>query len=174
MQDSRGRQRQKGAAEKAGRPEDLPGLCHALLARICKESGFQIPRLADSVLQQLRVHNFDGNVRELENILHRAVALSEGGDLHLDVPDQPKHQPTQVSATPQATVLPSNLQDYLDAQERDILTRVLHDTRYNRTAAAIKLGMSLRQIRYRIARLDIAMPDGDVQANNGDGVDDQP
>ena len=73
---------------------------------------------------------------------------------------------------PGTRIAADNLQDYLDAQERDILSRVLHDTRYNRTAAASKLGMSLRQIRYRIARLNIAMPDGDTQADNSDGADD--
>ena len=153
------------------RPDDLPALCEALLARICRESGFLVPRMADSVLQQLQAYAFHGNVRELENILHRAVALSDGGDLHLDMPDQHKPQVAAAIATP-AAVLPDNLQDYLDAQERDILSRVLHDTRYNRTAAASKLGMSLRQIRYRIARLNIAMPDGDTQADNSDGADD--
>ena len=156
------------------RPEDLPGLCEALLTRICNESGFPMPRLADSVLYQLQNYHFNGNVRELENILHRAVALSDGGDLQLDMPDQQQSQlPASHAACPtQASALPSNLQDYLDAQERDILSRVLHDTHYNRTAAAAKLGMSLRQIRYRIARLNIAMPEGETQADSGDGKDD--
>ena len=155
------------------RPEDLPGLCQALLARICKDSGFEVPRLADSVLLQLKSHIFNGNVRELENILHRAVALSDGGDLYLDMPDRQKPQPLQAVVATGDAPLPENLQNYLDAQERDILSRVLHDTRYNRTAAASKLGMSLRQIRYRIARLNIAMPDGDNMAEGGDGSDDQ-
>lgn len=159
------------------RPEDLPQLCDALLARICKESGFQVPRLADSVLHQLQAYTFHGNVRELENILHRAVAMSDGGDLHLDMPDAPNAETLPAAASSSAALapdgLPDNLQDYLDAQERDILSRVLHDTRYNRTAAASKLGMSLRQIRYRIARLNIAMPDGDTQTDSSDGADDQ-
>ncbi|MES2942259.1 MAG: helix-turn-helix domain-containing protein, partial [Pseudomonadota bacterium] len=62
-------------------------------------------------------------------------------------------------------------QDYLDSQERSILTRVLQETRFNRTAAAAKLGLTLRQIRYRIARLNIAMPDGDNVADLPDGAD---
>ncbi len=164
------------------RLEDLPELCEALLARICGESGFSLPHLAEPVLEQLRTHAFNGNVRELENILHRAVALSEGGELLLDTPHATKSQTHSLStpigsATPLAPVtptllaLPDNLQDYLDAQERDILCRMLQDTRYNRTAAASKLGMSLRQIRYRIARLNIAMPDGDTQDTSHDSSD---
>jgi two-component system response regulator PilR (NtrC family) len=159
------------------RTDDLPALCEALLARICKDSGFQMPRLADSVLSRLQTYPFNGNVRELENILHRAVALSEGGDFLLDMPDQPQPNILQASATlqaaPQAAPLPDNLQDFLDAQERDILSRVLQETRYNRTAAASKLGISLRQIRYRIARLNIAMPDGDTQTDVSDSADDR-
>ena len=156
------------------RLEDLPELCEALLARICSESGFSVPLLTAAVLEQLRTHAFNGNVRELENMLHRAVALSEGGDLHLDNPKTPKPHTlaVQLQTAPALLALPDNLQDYLDAQERDILCRVLVGTRYNRTAAASKLGMSLRQIRYRIARLNIVMPDGDTQDVSHDNTHD--
>jgi two-component system response regulator PilR (NtrC family) len=57
--------------------------------------------------------------------------------------------------------VPSDLQFYLDQQERDILVRALRESGFNRTAAAARLGLSLRQIRYRIARLGIAMPNAD-------------
>lgn len=148
------------------RREDLPALCDALLARICQESGFSVPVLTPLVLEQLQTQQFNGNVRELENILHRAVALSEGGELHLDVPPV---QTVKMSTAPAPPVLvPENLQDYLDVREREILCKVLRDTRFNRTAAATKLGLSLRQIRYRIARLNIAMPDGDTAENSDD------
>ncbi len=159
------------------RLDDLPELCESLLSRICKESGLTMPPLTAPVLEQLRAHSFNGNVRELENILHRAVALSEAGELLLDAPVQPlaPSQPNTPDALrPQQASLPDNLQDYLDTQERDILCRVLQDTRYNRTAAASKLGMSLRQIRYRIARLNIPMPDGDAQETGSDNADDLP
>ena len=154
------------------RLEDLPELCKALLAKICRESGFSVPNLSESILEQLCSHAFNGNVRELENILHRAVALGEGGELHLDNPSEPKPHllPEQVQITAAVSAVPDNLQDYLDTQERDILCRVLQDTGYNRTAAASKLGMSLRQIRYRIARLNIVMPDGDIQEANHDST----
>ena len=155
------------------RLEDLPELCEALLVRICRESGFSVPLLPEPVLAQLRTHAFAGNVRELENILHRAVALGEGGELLLDTPHATRQVPGMPSpVAPKVLALPDNLQDYLDAQERDILCQVLHDTRYNRTAAASKLGMSLRQIRYRIARLNIAMPDGDTQETSFGSTDD--
>ena len=160
------------------RLDDLPELCESLLARICKESDVMAPPLTASVLDQLRAHAFNGNVRELENILHRAVALSDSGTLLLDTPGQPAPPgASQTPGAPQArkhppVTPPDNLQEYLDAQEREILCQVLEGTRYNRTAAASKLGMSLRQMRYRIARLNIAMPDGDGLEIGIDSADD--
>ncbi|MDO8372380.1 sigma-54 dependent transcriptional regulator [Polaromonas sp. YR568] len=135
------------------RREDLPALCRDLLGRICRESGFHMPDISGQVLATLQQHPFHGNVRELENLLHRAMALGEGGDLHLESP------PAEYVAVPE------NLQDFLDGQERSILSKVLQETGFNRTAAAAKLGISLRQIRYRIARLNIVTPQGDEAAD---------
>lgn len=134
------------------RLDDLPVLCNALLARICKESGLDMPVLNPAVLAHLRSLPLNGNVRELENILHRAVALGEDSLTQLDTPpDQP-------------VAVPENLQNFLDQQERNILVKVLQETGFNRTAAAIRLGLSLRQIRYRIARLGIITPGQDDTA----------
>ena len=138
------------------RREDLPSLCQALLGRICQESGLRMPALTDQLLQRLRGHPFNGNVRELENMLHRAVALGEGGDLHLDAPPD------------EFVAVPENMQDFLDAQERTILVKVLQETGFNRTSAASKLGLSLRQMRYRIARLNILTPQDDETASEQD------
>jgi two-component system, NtrC family, response regulator PilR len=142
------------------RREDLPALCNALLSRICQESGFSMPELTESVMEQLRMRPFNGNVRELENTLHRAVALGDGSDLHFDAPVE------------EHVAVPENLQDYLDRQERSILTKVLLETGFNRTAAASRLGLTLRQIRYRIARLNIVTPGSDDPADGLDTADD--
>ncbi|MDP3310364.1 MAG: helix-turn-helix domain-containing protein, partial [Polaromonas sp.] len=131
---------------------DLPVLCHDLLGRICRESGMPVPELSAQVLARLQAHPFNGNVRELENMLHRAVALGESSELQVD---------TQPAGHVVAVPVPENLQDFLDSQERGILTKVLQETGFNRTAAAARLGISLRQMRYRIARLNIVTPDSD-------------
>ncbi|MCY1523273.1 Transcriptional regulatory protein ZraR [compost metagenome] len=164
------------------RREDLPALCTALLARIAQDGGLPVPRLSDALLQRLAQHPLDGNVRELENLLHRAVALNDGDELHIDLmgamtpmPAVPRGESAEapaavaVAAAPAPAVepkpapppLPSDLQAWLDQQEREILVRALHESGFNRTAAAARLGMSLRQIRYRIARLGISTPNGD-------------
>ncbi len=141
------------------RREDLPDLCRALLGRICSESGLPMADVSVELLESLQSHAFDGNVRELENLLHRAVALGEGGALQLDAP--PALQMHEAALVNVSVPVPENLQDFLDNQERDILSRVLQENGFNRTAAANKLGLSLRQIRYRIARLNIVTPGGD-------------
>jgi two-component system response regulator PilR (NtrC family) len=138
------------------RREDLPQLCEALLVRIAREAGMPAPHLSPQVVQQLQEHPLPGNVRELENLLHRALALSDGSQLQVDF------APSSVAqATETAAAVPSDLQAYLDQQEREILVKALRETGFNRTAAAQKLGLSLRQIRYRIARLGIATPGSD-------------
>jgi two-component system, NtrC family, response regulator PilR len=163
------------------RREDLPALCTALLKRIAHESGTSVPRLTDSALERIARAPLSGNVRELENLLHRALALSEGDELQVENPLSPgtadnpmppnvspdaDTAPTAWAGTATAPALPSDLQGWLDQQERDILVRALRETGFNRTATAARLGISLRQIRYRIERLNIAMP------STGESADD--
>src|SRR5437868_5639901 len=152
------------------RREDLPALCEALLVRIAQESGMPTPQLSPAVMEQLMAHPLTGNVRELENLLHRAVALSDGEELQVDFAptaqgpaSPPLHEPAvQAAAAPTTSGrMPGDLQAYLDQQEREILVKALQESGFNRTAAAQRLGLSLRQIRYRIARLAIAVPGGD-------------
>ncbi|HVE54348.1 MAG TPA: sigma-54 dependent transcriptional regulator [Ramlibacter sp.] len=148
------------------RREDLPALCNALLARIANEAGMPAPHLSPQVLEQLQAHPLPGNVRELENLLHRALALSDGSQLQVDLapgaapaPGTAPAETAPASTAPAA--VPNDLQAYLDQQEREILVKALRETNFNRTAAAQRLGLSLRQIRYRIARLAIATPGSD-------------
>ncbi|WP_225781008.1 sigma-54 dependent transcriptional regulator [Xenophilus sp. Marseille-Q4582] len=163
------------------RREDLPALCEALLQRIARDSGQPVPALSAQALRTLAAHPLHGNVRELENLLHRAVALSEGEELQLDpVAGEPLPEPLgppgaafepdtfsgdegrPVQGGPGAAPpIPSDLQNYLDQKEREILVQALQATGFNRTAAAARLGLSLRQMRYRIARLGIAAPGDD-------------
>ncbi len=159
------------------RREDLPALCRALLARIARETGAPVPPPSPDLVRRLQALPLGGNVRELENLLHRAVALHEGGvlDIHLDAcaAEEPgaieahppvTSEPLQASSPP---ALPADLQAWLDEREREILVQALHGNGFNRTAAAQRLGLSLRQIRYRIARLGIEVPGHDDGADDG-------
>ena len=160
------------------RREDLPALCATLLRRITQESGIGALSLSPDMLATLSAEPLPGNVRELENLLHRGVALRDHQGVQFDLPGHqrpPVKTPVPTTTPPISpvavsppSVLPPDLQGHLDRQERDILIQALHETGFNRTAAAARLGLSLRQIRYRIARLNI-----DVPANNdrSDDVD---
>lgn len=151
------------------RPEDLPALCHALLTRIARESGMPVQQMPAGAIARLAGMPLLGNVRELENMLHRALALSEGEALELPdaVPLRAEAHNAVAEAAPSAKpALPEDLQSYLDDKERHILVRALRETGFNRTLAAKLLGLTLRQIRYRIARLKIDAPD--MQGEDGD------
>jgi two-component system response regulator PilR (NtrC family) len=100
------------------------------------------------------------------------VALSDGEELQVDfaptqavaiVAREPSPAVAENSGQPDpaSNAVPADLQAYLDQQEREILVKALRESGFNRTAAAQRLGLSLRQIRYRIARLAIAAPNGD-------------
>jgi two-component system, NtrC family, response regulator PilR len=161
------------------RLEDLGLISARVLARIAQDAGVSPPpRLSAGALQTLARYAFPGNVRELENLLHRALALAGGEWIEaqdLGLPDGLLDDgstnvsnfaalETPVAAAPVAEgvslpeQLPSDLALYLDEVERAILLRALEVHRFNRTAAAASLGLSLRQIRYRMARLAIADP----------------
>ena len=250
------------------RREDLPALCQALLARIARDAGSPPLALTAQLMRDIAAQPLEGNVRELENLLHRAVALgevvpegspqalpwSQAADVmfppcaspapaapapacmpapvsapshapahtstHAPAAPAPAYAPAPpsapVSAPPAAPAssgaqsgmafavpasfaafaprfapvpapaptpapapwpatqeiaegqspLPSDLQSWLDEQERIVLVRALQETGFNRTAAAARLGLNLRQIRYRMARLNINPP-----GSGGEGDD---
>ena len=148
---------------------DLPVICASILRRIATDAGvLPPPTLADDALQHLLRYSFPGNVRELENLLHRALALANSpviGRADLALPDELLQEPETLeaelsrpmplAAAPAMAPLPTDLAAYLDAVEREILERALERHRYNRTAAGASLGLSLRQMRYRMARLGV-------------------
>jgi len=167
------------------RRADLPQLAQALLARIAGEAGLPALEPSPRLLAQLHTEPLPGNVRELENILHRAVALGDlGGQDDPDAaartePDfEPTHpaplqvEPDMLEAPFDPAKLPRDLPAWIDEQERRVLVQALVQTRFNRTAAAARLGLNLRQIRYRMARLGITAPGSSADERDSDGGDD--
>ncbi len=154
------------------RTEDLPALVQALLRRLCEESGVATPKVSPAALAWLQVRELPGNVRELENLLQRALALSNGQTLEpadFGAHDAQAAVPVLMSPpsgadtpppSPASADIPDNLQAFLDEQERNVLVKALREADFNRTVAAARLGLNLRQMRYRIQRLGIAMPNG--------------
>lgn len=165
------------------RLQDLPAICAALMRRIAADAGVESPpSLGDEALRLLMRQSFPGNVRELENVLHRALAMATGDrieahDLGIDesrgavdeVHEETVPAPLGQAAAPGAAseALPRDLQAYLDDIERDVLHRALQKHRYNRTAAGESLGLSLRQMRYRMARLGVLSDKADGERTDG-------
>ena len=128
--------------------EDIGLLSSTILDKLALASGFDTPKISASALRALSEYPFPGNVRELENILERAIALLQGDVI--DVADlllSPVRE--------EATGAPSSLQDHLDGVEKKTILEALQKTRFNRTAAAKLLGVTFRSLRYRMERLGL-------------------
>lgn len=167
------------------RREDIPLLAERILDRIAPDWGVERPTLSQAALAALCRYDFPGNVRELENVLERAVALCEGGtievaDLHL--PEGPASGAGSIPAgTPSSAAAaqirasgavaspsgsapaaasreggaPSSLVDYVENLERDAILKALAETRWNKTQAARRLGITFRALRYKLKKLGI-------------------
>lgn len=144
------------------RREDIPKLAGRVLERLANDAGQPPAKLTPDALSALLKYSFPGNVRELENVLERAVALCEN---HTIAPDDLRLVPA--AANPVATVNAVDndvddetagevgLDNYISNLEREAIEKALQDTRYNKTAAAKKLGITFRALRYKLKKLGI-------------------
>ncbi|HSF21829.1 MAG TPA: sigma-54 dependent transcriptional regulator [Burkholderiales bacterium] len=134
-------------------PEDIPLLAETMLARQAAAAGGKTARLSAAALERLCEYGFPGNVRELENVLERALALTTGGEIQAEDLQLAPPRVTPAEATGELSGLP--LQERLDTVERKAILDALEQTHYNRTAAAKLLGITFRALRYRMERLGI-------------------
>lgn len=136
------------------RREDIGLLADAMLRRLAQECGDSLARLHPEALAKLENYRFPGNVRELENMLERAYTLCDGdeikaGDLRLA--DSPGLSENGEGSLAQI----DNLEDHLEEIERKLIMQALEETRWNRTAAAQRLGLTFRSMRYRLKKLGL-------------------
>jgi two-component system response regulator PilR (NtrC family) len=130
--------------------EDIAAIASSVVARLARAHGTPVPRLSPAAIKALEQYDFPGNVRELENILERALALSGSEEIGAaDLRLAPAVEETEPSNGGEA--LPA----YLDNLERKAILDALGKTGFNRTAAAKLLGITFRQLRYRMQRLGI-------------------
>jgi two-component system response regulator PilR (NtrC family) len=146
------------------RAADIALIADACIRRLAEEYNTAAPRLHEDALQALLAYAFPGNVRELENILERAFTLCDGNvirapDLRLPGANPAAH--SHAASEPAAELdalaeLPNvPLEEYLEGIERRAIMRALELERWNRTAAAKRLGMTFRSLRYRLKKLGI-------------------
>ncbi len=134
------------------RGDDVLMLAHHVLMRLAQSQGVATPHLTREAQDALLVYRFPGNVRELENILERALTLCS--DEEIDVADLHLRDEGETSAAP-PTEGRAPLGTQLEGIERDAILKALEQTRYNKTAAAKRLGLTFRALRYRIKKLGI-------------------
>ena len=130
--------------------EDIPLLANHLLKKIANEWQTETPKLAAASLKALNEYAFPGNVRELENILERAMTLHEDQIITVDdlqLPNNINDENTTVDN------LGLSLDPTLNEKEKEVIQQALEQTKYNKTAAAKLLGISFRALRYRIKKL---------------------
>src|SRR5579863_2065910 len=142
------------------RVADIPEIAEAILQRLARRTDAAAPRLTGDAIAMLQGYAFPGNVRELENVLERAMTLSTGGEItaeHIRLRAAGRPEPAAVAAAAPAAAVASGaaLGSQLESIEREAIIKALEKTRYNKTAAAKLLGMSFRALRYRIKKLGI-------------------
>ncbi len=138
--------------------EDIPLLVEHFLMKIAQNWSTEVPEISSEAIQMLQEYNFPGNVRELENILERAMTMCENnqitaGDLRLTnsrTTTLSKEQENEDNDDDEMSLNP-----LLSNKEREVILKALEKTKYNKTAAAKILGISFRQLRYRLKKLNI-------------------
>ena len=140
------------------RPEDIPLLTRQLLQSLAEKAGLdQTPDISNDAIESLMEYSFPGNVRELENILERALALVDNNKIEssdLEFGRQMPQSSDAIENTIEQAVETTNPLD-LEGQEKSAIMQALEKTRWNKTAAAKLLGLSLRQLRYRLQKFGI-------------------
>ena len=141
------------------RPADIAELAEAIVTRVARRMQVDAPAITPEALRMLQSYAFPGNVRELENILERALTLCtrgsiEAGDIQLREPPAVV-APSAGTKAPVAAAAKTALGEQLEDLERAAILKALEQTRYNKTAAAKLLGMTFRALRYRIKKLGI-------------------
>lgn len=140
------------------RISDLPDLCKFMIAKISRQNGGKELSISNEAIEKLKEYAFPGNIRELENILERSATLSEGSVISatdMDLPNLVK--PSESSEVDESSISLSvdQLEDYLTQKERKAIMAALEETRWNKTAAAKLLGITFRQLRYRLQKLGL-------------------
>jgi two-component system response regulator PilR (NtrC family) len=136
------------------RLDDVPQLVDLLLDRVSRQIGVPEPEISDEAMDKLMGYAYPGNVRELENILERAVTLCSNNRVEPEDIQLKQGAGVELPSVADETAV-DGLEGQLEHIEREAIVKALEQTRYNKTKAAELLGMTFRQLRYRVKKLGI-------------------
>jgi two-component system response regulator PilR (NtrC family) len=134
------------------RASDIPELTQHILTKLTGSDSPDKVRISPSALSALQRYQFPGNIRELENILERALALYDGKCIEVDDLNLPLRANTDSEPLKYDPAMGS-LEDYLEKIEKEAILLALEENKWNKTAAAKQLGLSFRSFRYRLKKL---------------------
>ena len=135
------------------RVSDIPRITEHLLSKLAAANGMAVPKLSSAAMQAMKQYYFPGNVRELENILERALALHESGIIEVEDLNLPLSM--DIAATENFDAEKISLENYLEDIEKKALGKALEENRWDKTATAKQLGLSFRSLRYRLKKLGL-------------------
>ena len=140
------------------RIDDIPLLANKFLAQFSKETDLPTLSLSELALEALKKHHFPGNIRELENTLERAFTLCQGTTItaeDLQLPVFSEQSIDTSSASISADSIHGSIDDHLASIEKEILINALEKNRWNKTATAKELGITFRQMRYKLQKFEL-------------------
>lgn len=147
------------------RKQDIPLLVAHIIDKLAQQNDIDTPQFGIGTMERLMEYPFPGNVRELENILERALTWAEDDTINVDDLMFPKDvkKPDTTNSVKAEIVLPvqeslveeKDLTSQLENQERELIKQALEETRWNKTAAAKKLGITFRALRYKLKKLNL-------------------
>jgi two-component system, NtrC family, response regulator PilR len=136
------------------RRSDIPALTEHILSKLTNADKLALPTLSTAAQAALQQYDFPGNVRELENILERALALYDGKSIEIDDLNLPVNQHNK-SGSPEYDLAVGSLEDYLETIERKAIILALKENKWNKTAAAKQMGLSFRSFHFRLKKLEL-------------------
>jgi two-component system response regulator PilR (NtrC family) len=140
------------------RVDDIFILSEYVLKQLAKKNNVVKPTLSKAALNALQDYHFPGNIRELENILERALTWFDGGLIEVEdlmLPKSQQYETVVILNQSRELKLEDDLESQLEDQERQLITQALEATRWNKTAAAKKLGITFRALRYKLKKLNL-------------------
>ncbi|MDF1589272.1 MAG: sigma-54 dependent transcriptional regulator [Gammaproteobacteria bacterium] len=138
------------------RVEDIPLLAENIMERLAAKNNIAKPSISQEAISALQKYHFPGNVRELENVLERALTWVDSDEIQAsDLMLPAQRQLDNMQTQSQGLLIEDDLESQLEEQERQLITQALESTRWNKTAAAKKLGITFRALRYKLKKLNL-------------------